>query len=57
MARKTRSEDGTIVQWEERQGNKWAPKKHTFHTGLRLGAVLKEMRSQDNLRNITLAKE
>lgn len=57
MARKIKSEDGTLVHWEERQGNKWTPKKHNFTIGHRLGSVLKEMRAQDTIRNITLAKE
>ena len=56
-AKRLKAETGTLVAWEERVGNKWVPKKHSFNIAHRLGAVLKEMRQQDSLRNITLVKE
>lgn len=48
---------GTTIAWEEQQGKVWKPKKHTFRGGVNIGSVLREMRQQSNLRNITLTKE
>ena len=55
--KRMKANEGTLVSWEERVGNKWVTKKHSFNIAHRLGAVLKEMRQQDSLRNITLVKE
>lgn len=53
---RSKTEDKVRIKYEWLQGVKWT--KHTLSVNERhAGTVLKEMRAQDVLRNITLVKD